>query len=160
MYWGLAAPCCPAADEGPRPGCGRAVSPQYVRPRVPARIGRKTPAAEVFGVHNACQQVESRGEQPVSDAQSSISARWAKHGDKAKSAANPAYPDGVDVDLTEGMAPFCPVPLHYPAEEIGTWFIHCNTCGYTVAVTAAGSAGDPREVRIPCRAIGRPAVNA
>lgn len=96
----------------------------------------------------------------MGDAPISISVRWMKRGDKAKNPANPAYPDGIDLDVTKGAVPFCPVPLPYPAKEVGTWFIRCNTCGFTAAVTAAGRADDPREVRMPCQAIGRPAGNA
>lgn len=85
----------------------------------------------------------------------SIDLRWMKRGDKARSPANPAYPTGVVVDLTEGKTPRCLIPLPYPAKEVGTWFITCNTCGYTAAVTAAGRSDDPREVQLPCKAIGQ-----
>jgi hypothetical protein len=81
-----------------------------------------------------------------------ISVRWLKRGDMAQHPANPAYPDGVIVDLTNGQSQHCPVPMKYPAPEVGTWFILCRTCGYRAAVTAAGRADDPREVRLPCRA--------
>jgi hypothetical protein len=89
-----------------------------------------------------------------------IKVRWASRGGKARSPANPAYPDGVVADLTAGQKLHCPVPLPYPAKEVGTWLISCETCGYTAAVTAAGRRDDPREARLPCRLIGRPAGSA
>jgi hypothetical protein len=82
-----------------------------------------------------------------------ISIRWVKRGDKARSPANPAYPAGVVVDVTNGQKPFCTMPLLYPARCVGTWFLTCNICGLTAAVTAAGRADDPREVRLACKAV-------
>lgn len=87
--------------------------------------------------------------------QGRIGIRWAKRGDKARSPANPAYPAGMTVDLTGGRQPQCAVPLPYPAKEVGTWLVRCETCGFAAAVTAAGRADDPREVRLPCKPVGR-----
>jgi hypothetical protein len=89
-----------------------------------------------------------------------IKVRWASEGRKAKSPPNPAYPNGIALDLTKGQELHCPVPLKYPAPEVGTWLIACETCGFTAAVTAAGRPDDPREVKLPCKAIGRPVGNA
>jgi len=89
----------------------------------------------------------------MNEAEISISVRWFKRGGKARCPANPAYPDGVVVDMTEGQARQCPVPLPYPAKEVGTWYVTCNTCGVKAAVTAAGRADDPREVRLPCNTV-------
>ena len=69
---------------------------------------------------------------------------------KAQCAANPAYPAGVDLDLTKGTRPSCTFELPYPAEECGMWLIQCRRCGIAVAVTAAGRADDPRSVTARC----------
>lgn len=67
-------------------------------------------------------------------------------------APDPAYPNGKDVDLSEGGAT-CATGIPYPAEERGVWLVECTRCGLRVGITAAGRPDDPRSARLPCRRI-------
>jgi hypothetical protein len=68
---------------------------------------------------------------------------------------NPDYPEGIDLDPTEG-APVqsCKVVLPYPAPRCGLMTVACKRCGLTVAVTVAGRPDDPRSVRLACKQLG------
>lgn len=69
---------------------------------------------------------------------------------KARCAPNPAYPDGKELDITEGLQG-CLVDLPYPAPECGLWLVKCHACERgIIAVTAAGRPDDPKNVKIPC----------
>ncbi len=74
-------------------------------------------------------------------------------GRKAECASNPAFPNGVDVDLSDCRFTACTVELPHPAECCGAWAIRCEKCGFSCAVTAAGRADDPRSVTMPCKSI-------
>lgn len=67
---------------------------------------------------------------------------------------NPAYPRGIDLDLSGGRSLRCTVPLPYPAKRCGHYLIECPLCGIRVGVTTAGRPDDPRSVRIPCKING------
>jgi hypothetical protein len=68
---------------------------------------------------------------------------------------NPAYPEGIDLDLTEGAAvQSCKVMLPYPAPRCGLMAVVCKRCGFTVAATVAGRPDDPRSVRLACNQTG------
>jgi hypothetical protein len=69
---------------------------------------------------------------------------------KAQCAPDPAYPNGVHVDGTKPGEKSCLVTLPYPAPECGFWAIECETCGFTMAITAAGRVDDPVSVKVPC----------
>jgi hypothetical protein len=91
---------------------------------------------------------------PGSPAGAALSATFVGAGRKAKCPSNPAYPNGMDVDIA-GEAPGCTVQLDpYPAPECGHWLIKCPVCGHTAAITAAGRPDDARSVRIPCNLKG------
>lgn len=66
-------------------------------------------------------------------------------------APNPSYPDGIDLDLTNGKRPMCEVSLPYPARRIGTYVVACTTCGLRAGCTTAGRPDDPRSIRLPCK---------
>lgn len=68
---------------------------------------------------------------------------------KARCAANPDYPNGLDIKIEQ--EPSCTVALPYPAPECGHWNLSCGKCGLTVAVTAAGRPDDPKSVQVPCQ---------
>lgn len=73
---------------------------------------------------------------------------------KARCEPNPAYPNGIAVDLTAGQVNVpqsCEVDLPYPAPECGTWLVVCGLCKISIAVTAAGRPDDPISVKIPCK---------
>lgn len=63
---------------------------------------------------------------------------------------DPAYPLGIDIDLSGGATKTCKTSLPYPAPCCGTWIVVCDDCGYGVAVTAAGRIDDPRTLKVAC----------
>lgn len=70
-------------------------------------------------------------------------------------APNPAYPDGIDLDPTEGAAvQSCKVMLPYPAPRCGVMAVKCGRCGLSIAATVAGRPDDPRSVRLRCNQPG------
>ena len=78
--------------------------------------------------------------------------KWISRGGPPKVPPDPKYPNGKDID--NGERPACKVMLPYPTKpEIGLYFISCNLCKITVAITTAGRPDDPRSVMIPCKAV-------
>lgn len=65
--------------------------------------------------------------------------------------ANPDYPLGIDLDVSEGATKTCKASLPYPAQCCGVWVVKCLDCGYIAAVTAAGRVDDPRTVTVACK---------
>jgi hypothetical protein len=76
---------------------------------------------------------------------------WQDAGREARSPSDPAYPDGIDLDFSQGAAPACSTPLPYPAPRCGVWLVSCSECGLRVVITAAGRRDDPREVKLACK---------
>lgn len=91
---------------------------------------------------------------------------WIDRGHPPRQQPNPHYPDGCNVDLTEGgevklpwpqtsetRVQHCTADLPYPSghENVGTWVIKCRRCGVSVGVTAASRPDDARQVKIPCK---------
>lgn len=70
---------------------------------------------------------------------------------KAQCSADPAYPHGVEIDAAKPGEKACCVELPYPAPECGVFLVSCRDCLMNVAITAAGRADDPINVRIPCK---------
>lgn len=64
---------------------------------------------------------------------------------------NPAYPTGVDCDLSLGAETTCSTMLPYPAPRCGVFIVECKTCGLRVGVTTAGRPDDPRSVKVACK---------
>jgi hypothetical protein len=64
---------------------------------------------------------------------------------------DPAYPLGVDLDLSEGMPNACKVSLPYPARRCGAYVVECPNCGTRVICTTAGRVDDPRSVKLACK---------
>lgn len=77
---------------------------------------------------------------------------WIDAHREAQCAANPRFPDGMDVDLSKGAQACCHAMLPYPASRCGVHRIECDTCGVKTLVTAAGRRDDPRSVRVACKA--------
>jgi hypothetical protein len=75
---------------------------------------------------------------------------WIDRGLEPTQPANPAYPNGITVDVSNGARAACLVTLPYPAKRIGAYAIRCE-CGASVAVTTAGRRDDPRSVKIACK---------
>jgi hypothetical protein len=76
--------------------------------------------------------------------------RWLDAGREPIAAPNPAYPAGIDLDVTDGRTPACTVILPYPAKRCGHYEIFCSQCQFAAAITTAGRPDDPRSVKIPC----------
>lgn len=80
-----------------------------------------------------------------------FSVRWHDFGRDPQIAADPNYPDGVDIDLAHGQEPSCKLDLEHPTKRCGIWLIVCRRCNGRVGLTTAGRDDDPRSVTIPCR---------
>ena len=63
---------------------------------------------------------------------------------------NPAYPLGLDVDVSFGSETACKVSLPYPAKRCGAFKVECAACGKIVWLTTAGRIDDPRSVNMAC----------
>jgi hypothetical protein len=75
---------------------------------------------------------------------------WADAGREPQCAPNPDYPDGIDLDASEGATQTCTVVLPYPAKRCGQYIVTCRLCGYVVMVTTAGRPDDPKSLKMPC----------
>lgn len=64
---------------------------------------------------------------------------------------DPQFPDGIDMDLSDGAERTCSTPVPYPSPRCGLLFIECSICGIRVGVTTAGRPDDARSVKIPCK---------
>jgi hypothetical protein len=82
-----------------------------------------------------------------------LTVRWIDGHAEPREPANPAYPDGIDLD-PEPKAWGCKAALPYPAKGIGAYIVECNICGTRIGCTTAGRRDDPRSIRVPC-ATGR-----
>ena len=76
---------------------------------------------------------------------------WIDSGREPQCESNPKYPDGIDLDLSDGANTVCRILLAYPAKRCGMYLISCNLCGQSVIVTTAGRRDDPRMVTLACR---------
>jgi hypothetical protein len=76
---------------------------------------------------------------------------WIDQGQEPRVSPNPAYPEGIDLDITDGQEPNCMTALPYPAKRIGYYRIWCRQCGIRVACTTAGRIDDPRTIRVACK---------
>lgn len=76
---------------------------------------------------------------------------WIDRGFEPRLKPNPAYPTGIDLDLSDGSEPRCRSELPYPAKRVGFYQIECERCGKTALVTTAGRADDPRSVTLACK---------
>lgn len=81
----------------------------------------------------------------------SFDIEWIDSKREPKNPPNPAYPIGIDLDLSQGAIVTCKSELPYPAKRIGYYIIKCNICGLTTMVTTAGRIDDPRSITLACR---------
>lgn len=75
---------------------------------------------------------------------------WNDAGREPQWPPNPDYPNGIDLDTSEGAETTCTVELPYPARRCGQYLIQCGLCGYTLLVTTAGRPDDPKSIKLPC----------
>lgn len=78
---------------------------------------------------------------------------WVDGGKWTQVQPNPAYPTGIDIDLSDGATRTCIVKLPYPAKRIGHYKVVCPVCGFMIMCSTEGRPDDPRSLTIPC-AIG------
>lgn len=83
-----------------------------------------------------------------------LTATFHSYGRKATCEPDPAYPDGMVVDVASEGQSACSVELTYPAPEVGVWLLECSICGLSAVITAAGRVDDPKSVRAPCKIQG------
>lgn len=76
--------------------------------------------------------------------------RWIDRYREPQGAPNPAYPTGIDVDVSAGALNRCQTALPYPARRCGSYSIRCRLCGFTGLITTAGRPDDPRSITVPC----------
>lgn len=79
---------------------------------------------------------------------------WVDLGREPECAPNPAFPDGIDVDISSEDAPACFTELPHPAKRCGFYKVTCGGCGLSVIVTTAGRSDDPRSLRVTCKIRG------
>lgn len=83
-----------------------------------------------------------------------FSIHWIDRRRPPRAVPNPAFPDGVDIDMRKSEhEPACRVTLPYPTgrKNVGTWLVNCKGCGCTAIISAASRPDDPRSVLISCR---------
>lgn len=80
-----------------------------------------------------------------------ISVKWIDRFREPPQAPNPAYPNGRDIDLSQGVRHACLAELPYPAKRCGYYSVLCEKCGYTALITTAGRLDDPKTVKLPCK---------
>lgn len=81
-----------------------------------------------------------------------LTAKWHDRNREPQCAPDPAFPNGMDVDMSDGAARTCSIELPYPAKRCGIYVIQCDKCGQTNAMTTAGRPDDPRTVLMGCYA--------
>jgi hypothetical protein len=77
--------------------------------------------------------------------------KWVDLRKHPQCAPDPRFPNGVDLDVSDGRKPRCKAILPYPAKRIGNYIIECHLCGMRVACTTAGRPDDPRSITIACK---------
>lgn len=78
--------------------------------------------------------------------------KWIDRGREPQCVPDPNYPNGIDLDSSEGKTPFCSTDLPYPAKRCGLFWIECMNCNQVVVVTTAGRVDDPRSIKMACKA--------
>lgn len=76
--------------------------------------------------------------------------RWVDREREPQQPADPAYPKGIDVDISDNAMLSCKADLPYPARRCGVYMVRCTICGVVVGLTTAGRADDPRSVKVAC----------
>ena len=79
--------------------------------------------------------------------------RYMQRGGRPQGPSNPAFPNGVALDLHDKGKPSCTIKLPYPNPNtnIGTWICECSDCGLRVGITAASRRDDPHTAIVSCK---------
>ncbi len=80
-----------------------------------------------------------------------IEVRWIDHEREPKQPPNVRFPQGRDIDLTNGARVACIRDLEYPAKRCGVYVVTCRACGFSAVISTAGRVDDPRSVKMPCK---------
>ena len=72
-------------------------------------------------------------------------------GREPKCAPDPAFPEGKDIDASDGASVTCTADIPYPAPRCGVMIVACSKCGLRIGLTVAGRPDDPRTVKIGCK---------
>ena len=75
---------------------------------------------------------------------------WIDRGYEPQCAPNPHYPEGIDIDGSNGLLPACLITLPYPARRCGYYYVECGICQINALITTAGRPDDPRSIKLPC----------
>lgn len=76
---------------------------------------------------------------------------WVDRGRYPQVPSNPAFPDGIHLDITRGAEVYCSTPLPYPAKRCGEYVIRCSICRRVLVVcTTTGRPDDPRSIKFGC----------
>lgn len=62
---------------------------------------------------------------------------------------DPRYPDGVDVDSSQGREPACWTKLPRVSTR-GLMLVVCDVCRKRAVITVAGRVDDPRSYKMDC----------
>ena len=76
--------------------------------------------------------------------------QWIDRKRESQCPPNPAYPNGIDIDTSEGK-PACKTLLPYPAPRCGLFHVKCDVCSASWVITTAGRPDDPRSVIVACK---------
>jgi hypothetical protein len=79
-----------------------------------------------------------------------LNVTWIDLGREPRLTPDPAYPDGRDIDLSQGRKS-CTTALPYPARRCGYYLLTCASCGLRAVVTTAGRSDDPRHAKLACK---------
>jgi hypothetical protein len=80
-----------------------------------------------------------------------LKATWIDGHRLPRAQPDPAYPNGVDVDVSAGRVQTCVTVLPYPAPRCGMYVVTCDACGLRTVVTTAGRPDDPRSLKVACK---------
>jgi hypothetical protein len=76
--------------------------------------------------------------------------KWIDGMREPQCAPDPAYPNGIDIDVSGDSKETCTTDLPYPAKRCGYFLVNCELCSLSVAITTAGRPDDPRSVKLRC----------
>lgn len=79
-----------------------------------------------------------------------LTAEWIDRGREPQCAPDPKFPNGIDLDASNGAARTCSMELPYPAKRCGLYIVACDRCGQRDAITTAGRPDDPRKITLGC----------
>ena len=83
----------------------------------------------------------------------SFDIKWKDFFREPQNDPDPNFPQGMKIDASRGRQPACTVNLPYPAKRCGAYELKCRKCKFTLRISTAGRADDPRQVTVACRRI-------